>query len=112
MFSKKRYVLVCTNEREPGHPKGCCAGVGAREVREKMKDLVAEKGLKGKARVLMTSCLDVCSGGPILCVMPDNVWYEGVRLEDVEEIVDAHLGRGEPVERLRKPETPTGLSLL
>ncbi len=37
MFSKKRYVLVCTNEREPGNPKGCCAAVASREVRERIK---------------------------------------------------------------------------
>ncbi len=63
-------------------------------------------------RVLMTSCLDICSDGPIICVMPDNVWYEGVRVEDAEEIVDAHLDRGEPVERLLKPDAPTGFSLM
>ncbi len=112
MFDKKRYVLVCTNEREAGHPKGCCTAVGSREVRERLKELVAEKGLKGKARVIMTSCLDICEGGPIVCVMPDNVWYEGVRVEDAEEIVDSHLGRGEPVERLRKPDAPKGFSLM
>jgi (2Fe-2S) ferredoxin len=112
MFDKKRYVLVCTNEREAGHPKGCCTAVGSREVRERLKELVAEKGLKGTARVLMTSCLDICEGGPIVCVMPDNVWYEGVRVEDAEEIVDSHLGRGEPVERLRKPDAPKGFSMM
>lgn len=111
MHAKKRYVLVCTNEREEGHPKGSCARCGSVEVRERLKELVAEKGLKGQARVLKTSCLDICSGGPIVCVMPDNVWYEGVRVEDAEEIVESHLGRGEPVARLLIPEAPAGFSI-
>ncbi|MFP6867836.1 MAG: (2Fe-2S) ferredoxin domain-containing protein [Nitrospinota bacterium] len=112
MHAKKRYVLVCTNEREEGHPKGSCARCGSVEVRERIKELIADKGLKDKARVLKTSCLDICSGGPIVCVMPDNVWYEGVRVEDAEEIVDSHLDRGEPVAKLLIPDAPTGFSML
>ena len=112
MHKSKRYVLVCTNEREEGHPKGSCARCGSKEVREKIKELLADKGLKGKARILKTSCLDICSGGPIVCVMPDNVWYEGVRVEDAEEIVDSHLDRGTPVTRLLIPDAPIGFSMI
>ncbi|MBT3350187.1 MAG: (2Fe-2S) ferredoxin domain-containing protein [Nitrospinaceae bacterium] len=112
MHAKKRYVLVCTNERAEDHPKGSCGRCGSVEVRERIKDLIAEKGLKSKARTLKTTCLDICSSGPIICVMPDNVWYEGVRVEDAEEIVDSHLDRGEPVERLLIPEAPTGFSMM
>jgi (2Fe-2S) ferredoxin len=111
MHMKKRYVLVCINERAEDDPKGSCARCGAVEVHERLKGLVADKGLKEKARVLESSCLDICADGPIVCVMPDNVWYQGVRVEDTEEIVDSHLGRGEPVERLLVPEEPAGLSL-
>ncbi|MDA0999391.1 MAG: (2Fe-2S) ferredoxin domain-containing protein [bacterium] len=112
MFKKKRYVLVCTNERAPDHPKGSCSACGAVEVHDRMKALLEEKNLKGKARILSTSCLDTCEHGAALCVMPDNVWYGGVRAEDVEEIIERHLEGGEIVERLLIPEAPQGLSLL
>ncbi len=112
MFQKKRYVLVCTNEREPDNPKGSCAACGSVELRERLKELIEKKGLKGRSRILKTSCLDTCENGPTVCIMPDNVWYGGVRLEDAEEIVDRHLGEGVPVERLLMPEGPSGLSLL
>ena len=111
MFRKKRYVLVCTNEREADHPKGSCANCGSAEIRERMKSLLEEKNLKGRARILATSCMDVCENGAVICVMPDNVWYGGVRLEDAEEIVEKHLENGEPVERLLIPEEMSGLSL-
>ncbi len=111
MFRKKRYVLVCTNERAADHPKGSCTAVGSVALRERLKELLEEKELKGRARILATSCLDVCAGGPILCVMPDNIWYGGVRIEDAEEIVESHLVKGEPVEWLLLPEAPEGLSL-
>lgn len=111
MFRKMRYLLVCTNQRPAGHPKGCCADCGSAALRERLKELVEEGGLKGRSRVLATSCLDACENGAVVCVMPDNVWYGGVRLEDAEEIVHTHLGCGEPVERLLIPEAPKGLSL-
>ena len=111
MFKEKRYVLVCTNERESDHPKGSCANCGSVKIRERMKSLLEEKNLKSRARILATSCMDVCENGAVICVMPDNVWYGGVRLEDAEEIVEKHLENGEPVERLLIPEEMSGLSL-
>ena len=104
MFREKRYVLVCTNEREADHPKGSCTNCGSLEVRERMKLLLEEKNLKSRARILATSCMDVCENGAVVCVMPDNVWYGGVRPEDAEEIVEKHLENGEPVERLLIPK--------
>jgi (2Fe-2S) ferredoxin len=112
MHRKKRYLLVCQNQREPGHPKGCCADCGSVELRERLKALVEAKGLKGGSRVLGTTCLDVCEHGAVVCVMPDNVWYGGVRPEDAEEIVESHLAGGKPVARLLIPEAPKGLSLM
>ena len=33
-------------------------------------------------------------------VYPDAVWYGGVKPADVDEIIDAHIVGGKPVERL------------
>jgi (2Fe-2S) ferredoxin len=33
-------------------------------------------------------------------VYPEGVWYGGVTLADVDEIVDSHIVSGKPVERL------------
>ena len=38
--------------------------------------------------------------GPTVVVYPDNVWYGGVTVEDVERIIDEHLVGGRPVEFL------------
>jgi len=34
-------------------------------------------------------------------VYPEQIWYGGVKVEDVDEIVRRHLLGGVPVERLR-----------
>ena len=51
-------------------------------------------------RVNKSGCLGQCGHGPVICVYPENVWYAGVRIEDVPEIVASHLAAGVPVDRL------------
>jgi (2Fe-2S) ferredoxin len=96
-----RHVFVCVNRREPGNPKGCCAEKGADEVRDAFKQQLHERGLKGRIRANAAGCLDQCARGVTVVVYPEQVWYGGVRPEDVAEIVEQHLVGGIPVERLR-----------
>jgi (2Fe-2S) ferredoxin len=96
-----RHVFVCVNRREPGNPKGCCADKGGEEVRDAFKRLLHERGLKGRIRANAAGCLDQCPRGVSVVVYPEQVWYGGVRPEDVPEIVEQHLVGGVPVERLR-----------
>ncbi len=97
----QRHVFVCTNQREPGNPKGCCADKGADAVRDAFKRILHEKGLKGAIRANAAGCLDQCARGVSVVVYPEQVWYGGVKAEDVLEIVEHHLIGGVPVERLR-----------
>lgn len=97
----ERHVFVCTNLRGPAHPKGCCSDKGGEAVRAEFKRLLAEKGLKGRVRANASGCLDQCSRGVSVVVYPEQVWYGGVQVSDVAEIVEQHLMGGVPVERLR-----------
>ena len=97
----ERHVFVCTNRREPGSPKGCCADKGADDVRDSFKKLIHENGLKGRMRANAAGCLDHCARGVTVVVYPEQVWYGGVTAADVPEIVESHLLQGVPVERLR-----------
>ena len=104
----ERHVFICVNRREPGNPKGCCAEKGSEAVRDEFKRLLHERGLKGRMRANAAGCLDQCSRGVSVVVYPEQVWYGGVRVEDVAEIVESHLVGGVPVQRLRRLKvTPT-----
>ncbi len=81
----KKYIFVCENDR-PG--EDCCAAAGLK-IREKLKQAVKDQGLSGQIRVSRSGCLDVCSEGPNVLLMPDNVWLKGVAEGDVEEILKA-----------------------
>ncbi len=44
--------------------------------------------------------------GPSVVVYPEGVWYTVKTDSDVNEIIDKHLMKGEPVERLIPLERP------
>lgn len=96
-----RHVFICTNQRDPGNPKGDCTSKGGEEVRGEFKRLLHERGLKGRMRANAAGCLDFCAHGVTVVVYPEQVWYGGVKPDDVATIVDEHLLGGVPVERLR-----------
>ncbi len=102
----RHQVLVCTNTRPPGNPKGSCGEKGSEALYEQLKAMVKARGLGDRVMVHKTSCLKHCSHGITVAVQPDNVWYAGVRPEDLDEICRAHLEGGPPVERLFMPDIP------
>jgi len=46
--------------------------------------------------------------GPTIVVYPDGVWYKNVTEADVPVILDEHIVKGKPVERLRLPDEVWG----
>ncbi|HEX6865393.1 MAG TPA: (2Fe-2S) ferredoxin domain-containing protein [Thermoanaerobaculia bacterium] len=100
-------ILVCTNERAPGGPKPSCGPRGAMDVYHQFKDRVKARGLRDRVMVVRTGCLKHCSQGITVAVWPFNLWYRGVTVEDVEEILETSvLGDGREVERLLMPDIP------
>ena len=100
----RHHVFVCENRRPEDDPRGCCACKGSEEIRAALKAELKRRGLKGLVRANAAGCLDACPHGPAMVVYPEGVWYGGVRVEDVPQIVEQHLVGGKPVERLLIPE--------
>src|SRR3989338_940453 len=84
-----KHITVCTHEREAG--KSCCAHRDGEKILEKLKAYVQEHGLKGKARVNRSGCMDFCEQGANVMVAPDHRWYSGVTVESAEQIIEEHL---------------------
>jgi (2Fe-2S) ferredoxin len=100
-------ILVCLNERPPDAPKPSCAHRGSLEVYHRFKDRVKELGIRDRVMVVRTGCLKHCSQGIAVAVWPCNLWYRGVTVDDVEEILRTTvLENGREVERLRMPDIP------
>ncbi|WP_074651793.1 (2Fe-2S) ferredoxin domain-containing protein [Terriglobus roseus] len=100
MSVPERQILVCMNERDPDASRPSCRNEGAKKLKDELKDLVKDAGLKGRVRVLETSCMDQCEHAAVCVVYPDNVWYSFTKAKDAEDIVQQHLVGGKPVEHL------------
>jgi (2Fe-2S) ferredoxin len=61
-------------------------------------------GLDGEVQVTTCGSIGLCERGPNMVVYPEGVWYSGVKVEDVPEIVREHFGRGKVVRRLANPD--------
>jgi (2Fe-2S) ferredoxin len=99
-----RHVFVCMNDREEGHPRGCCGSERGGEIKDTFKKEMRRAGLKG-VRSNKAGCLDRCELGPCVVVYPEGIWYRIDNPEsDVREIVEQHFVNGKIVARLRLPE--------
>jgi NADH-quinone oxidoreductase subunit F len=88
----RTHVLVCTG--------GGCIASGSLQVSAALREALLKKGLADEIRVVETGCLGPCSVGPVAVVYPDGIFYEGIKPEDAATVVDEHLLKGRPVERL------------
>lgn len=106
MPKPERQILVCVNSRPPGNPKGSCGEKGSQQLFEGLKQRLQALGLAERVMLNRSYCLKHCSRGPVVAVQPDNVWYAGVGLSDLDAICQEHLEQGRPVERLAMPDIP------
>ncbi|MEO5735391.1 MAG: (2Fe-2S) ferredoxin domain-containing protein [Rubrivivax sp.] len=95
----KRHIFFCLNQR---NGEASCAEHDAQASFDHCKSRIKKAGLAGPGgvRVNKAGCLDRCAGGPVAVVYPDATWYTYLDTDDIDEIVDSHLVKGQPVERL------------
>lgn len=96
----EKHIFICENIRPEGHPRGCCHAKGSAEIRALFKERLKSLGLNSTVRANSSGCLDACEFGPSMVVYPEQIWYGGVKKEDVEEIIQSHFINNKPVERL------------
>lgn len=99
----KHHVFVCNGKS--------CSAVGSADVKAAFaKELEAKglrqgkisKGRNPKGEIVLTDCGSVgfCSIGTAVLVYPEGVWYAQVTADDVHEIIEEHLEKGNVVKRL------------
>lgn len=97
----ERHIFICENIRPVGDPKGCCFDKGGSDVKNLFKQRLKELGLKSSVRANTSGCLDACEFGVSVVVYPEQIWYGGVTINDVDEIINEHIVAGRLVERLK-----------
>ena len=87
----EKHILVC-------HGTGCTSSKSP-QILENFRRILKEKNIDN-VRVIMTGCFGLCSKGPIVIIRPEETFYEHVKPEDCEEIIESHICQGKRVERL------------
>ncbi|MEN6616564.1 MAG: NADH-ubiquinone oxidoreductase-F iron-sulfur binding region domain-containing protein [Syntrophorhabdus sp.] len=96
-----RRILVCAGT-------GCLVN-GSLKVYQQFAESLKDSGLnailelkKEEEGVLVsrTGCQGFCQIGPLVTIMPEGIFYTKVKPEDVPEIVETTVRKGEAVERL------------
>lgn len=78
-----KYLFVCENVRQD---KASCTPASL-ELRTALKQVIHERGFGCSIRVSRSGCLDACSNGPNILLMPDNIMFHHVSVGDISRIV-------------------------
>ena len=89
---EKRHIVLCGGT-------GCLSS-NSKEIMERFKTVLEEKGLSDKVTVNLVGCFGFCSQGPFVKIYPENTLYRMVSVDDVEEIVEQDIIGNTVVERL------------
>ena len=79
-----------------------CLALGANKVSRAFQAVIKAKRIEASVQPLIkeTGCHGFCSQGPLVSLDPFDLFYVKVKPDDVEEIVDTTLAKGQAVERL------------
>ena len=96
-----RHIFFCNNARKDG--KACCSQLGAKDLYRYAKDRCRDENQMGEGKIGISEsrCLGRCEHGPVAVVYPDNVWYQYIDKDDIDEIISKHLIGGDAVKRLQ-----------
>jgi NADH-quinone oxidoreductase subunit F len=113
MKTTRTHILMCFGT--------ACVSSGAEKVRDALLQELGARGLRdttvvgdlndpdksGEVAVVQTGCNGFCACGPIMVVYPGGFFYQKLAPEDMSELVEEHILKGRPVERLmyRHPVT-------
>jgi NADH:ubiquinone oxidoreductase subunit F (NADH-binding)/(2Fe-2S) ferredoxin len=89
---KRPCVTICSGT-------GCHA-YGSEKVAQAFAAEINKNGLKEKVDIRRTGCHGYCERGTIVVIFPQEICYLRVKPEDVPEIIETTLVKGEVLERL------------
>ncbi len=92
MAGKRKVVSVCAGT-------GCCA-YGAPRLAAAFKEAIASRKMDGQVRLRITGCHGFCQRGTLVVIHPEDIFYQRIKIEDVGDIIDRTVQKGEILEHL------------
>jgi NADP-reducing hydrogenase subunit HndC len=100
MAFKRSQILVCGGT-------GCTSSGSMKLVTEMKKELL-KHDILDEVEVVVTGCFGLCELGPVVIVYPEGTFYSRVTAADIPEMIEEHLVKGRPLERLEYKEKGDG----
>ena len=97
---KKKLLSLCSGSG--------CGAYGTGEVHDALIQELAKHGMQKEVEVKLSGCHGFCERGPLVVIKPKNIFYQGVRVKDVTEIVIETIIKGNTVDRLLYIDSNTG----
>ncbi|GEM_PF-970197 len=85
----EKQIFVCINDRKGESPS--CGDHQGEAVFKELRRIAKEKSLHPRIRVAQAKCLGQCNKGVTIMVYPEGIWHSGVRLKNVEELVEKYF---------------------
>ena len=85
----EKNIFVCTNDRQGEKPS--CGDHQGSLVFKELRRIAKDRGLHPRIRVAQAKCLGKCNQGVNIMIYPDELWYSGVTLDNVEAFAEKHL---------------------
>ncbi len=77
-----------------------CLALGGASVINAFKRGIQEQGLNTKVDLRITGCPGFCESGPLVVIEPNNILYQRVTEEDVDQIISQTILKGRVVDKL------------
>ena len=100
MAYKRSQILLCGGT-------GCTSSGSALLEKEFEKEL-KKHDLLNEVDITVTGCFGLCELGPVVIIYPEGTFYSRVEVSDIAELVEEHLVKGRPLERLEYTESTDG----
>ena len=88
----RMHILICGGAE--------CRNSKSKLIRDKFNEEIKRLNLGDDIKTILTGCFGLCALGPHVLIYPGEKLYSGIKLEDIPEIVEQHIAKGKPVERL------------
>lgn len=96
-----KHIFICVNQRAADAPRRSCGEGHGMMIVDAFKKKLKELNLPIKLRAQKAGCLDICDFGQTVAIYPEGVFYVGVTINDVNEIINEHIINNRIVERLK-----------
>jgi NADH:ubiquinone oxidoreductase subunit F (NADH-binding)/(2Fe-2S) ferredoxin/Pyruvate/2-oxoacid:ferredoxin oxidoreductase delta subunit len=88
-----------------------CRALGSDGVFEALQEELEAQDMENQVALRMTGCPGFCEKGPLMVIQPEGIFYQGVKVDDVPQIVTKTLAKGSIIDSLLYTDPGTGKTI-